>query len=362
MLIRRPGGDWQPPKVATYANEAELQHLVGESPHLVGTTGPVVALREFPLRDAGNLDVLLVDIAGGLTLVEAKLNRNADIRRAVVGQLLGYAGGLWGLAYDDLDAVVASRHGASLSELAQFAAGDTGVEVEEFRARVADNLRRGAFRLVFAVDEISEDLKRAVEYLNAHTLDDLEVVVLELGYSKVDDLELLVPNRFGEESARRKHVARRSPRWDEPSFFAALEEHATDEEASLARRLIEWARPHVSSLAWAAGVKPACNFVFDAPEGTVQPCRLVLTPTGLLVRINFDLARKRPRPALEVMLERLSTLPAVEEVQQQVRDADYAARPAVPVADLRGDGVAVLTGAIQAMLDHPPVAEPTALQ
>jgi hypothetical protein len=85
MLVRRAGGDWQPPKVGSYANEAELQQLVSDSPHLVGATVPAVALRELPLRDAGNLDVLLIDIGGGLTLVEAKLNRNAEIRRAVVG-------------------------------------------------------------------------------------------------------------------------------------------------------------------------------------------------------------------------------------------------------------------------------------
>jgi hypothetical protein len=362
MLVRRAGGDWQPPKVGSYANEAELQQLVSDSPHLVGATVPAVALRELPLRDAGNLDVLLIDIGGGLTLVEAKLNRNAEIRRAVVGQLLGYAGGLWGMAYDDLDAAVQSRHGASLMELAALAAADTDVEADEFRERVADNLRRGAFRLVFAVDEISEDLKRAVEYLNAHTLDDLEIVVLELGYSKVDDLEILIPTRFGEESARRKHVARRSPRWNENTFFEALEQHATDEELVLARRFFEWARPRVSSISWGDGAKPACNFVFDAPEGAIQPCRLVLTARGLLVRVNFDLARKRPRPALEAMLELLSTLPAIAAVQREVLDADFTKRPAIWIEEAGEEGVAVLTEALQAMLDHPVDTEPVALE
>lgn len=49
------------------------------------------------------------------------------------------------------------------------------------------------FRLVFAVDEITEDLKRAVEYLNAHTVDGTEVIVLELGYSRVGDVESSSP-------------------------------------------------------------------------------------------------------------------------------------------------------------------------
>jgi RecB family endonuclease NucS len=91
VLIRRSGGEWEPPGVTSFENEAELQRLVVESPGLVGASASVVALPEFALPNAGSLDVLLIDLDGSITLVEAKLNRNPEIRRAVVGQLLGYA-------------------------------------------------------------------------------------------------------------------------------------------------------------------------------------------------------------------------------------------------------------------------------
>jgi hypothetical protein len=353
VLIRKRGGTWEPPGVVSYENERELQRLVTDSPELVGAAGAVVALREFPLRAAGTLDVLIIDVDGGLTLVEAKLNRNPDIRRAVVGQLLGYAGGLWGLAYDELDAAVEHREGATLVTLAEGKADGADFDGEAFRAQVASNLRTGAFRLVFAVDEITEDLKRAVEYLNAHTVDALEVLVLEFGYSRVDDLEILVPNTFGEETVRRKHRQRSARPWNETAFFEALHERASEAEVALVRRLYEWAKPRGSSFSAGEGYRPACNFVFEVPEGTIQPCRVVATSSGLLVRVNFEMARKRPRPALEAMLERLAVLPVFGAMRQELLEADFRRRPALPVAEYGEAGITALIEALDALLAHP---------
>lgn len=197
MLVRRGSGSWEQPPVRAYTDEAELQTLIAESPQLVAADGDrsAVVLRELALPGAGSLDVLVVHRNGELTLVEAKLNRNPEIRRAVVGQLLGYAGGLWRLGYDRLDHIVRNQHGASLADLAAIASADDPFDADDFRRTVARNLDEGTFRLVFAVDEITEDLKRAVEYLNAHTVDGTTAVVLELDYSKVGDIEILVPQR-----------------------------------------------------------------------------------------------------------------------------------------------------------------------
>jgi hypothetical protein len=355
VLIRRSGGGWEPPSVTSYENEAELQNLVRESPELVGASAAVVALREFALPNAGYLDVLLVGLDGSVTLVEAKLNRNPEIRRAVVGQLLGYAGGLWGMSYDELDGVVRGRTGSSLAEQAESVAGDEEFDQVEFRARVADNLAEGAFRLVFAVDEITEDLKRAVEYLNAHTTTALEVIVLEFRYSRVDGLEILLPNSFGEEAARRKHSARTTThRWTESSFFDAVEEQCSPEELRLLRRLIDWASPRVSSFYWGEGSKPSCTFVFDAPEGAIQPCRIVVASAGVQVRVRFDLARKRPRAALEALLDRLGELPAFARIADEIRAADFRKRPELPITEYGDEGVDLLTRALEDLVAYPP--------
>lgn len=354
MLVRRSEGSWQQPPVAAYENEGELQALVAQSPELVGA-GSAVALREFALSEAGSLDVLLVELDGSVTLVEAKLNRDPEIRRAVVGQLLGYAGGLWGMGYDDLDAVVRDREEASLLELARGVAAEQGHELDEetFRATVAANLRAGAFSLVFAVDAVTEDLRRAVEYLNAHLADALDVRVLELAYAKFDDVEILVPQTFGEEAARRKQHARAQRRWSEADLIEALEQRASPEERAAVDRLLEWARPRVRNFYWGEGQTPSCTLVFDTPEGPIQPCGVYFTPTGLVFAINFEWMRKRPRVAVEDTLERLCALPAIAARRDEITGAGFAKRPSVAAADLDEHHIDTLTDALEVLLAHP---------
>lgn len=120
-----------------YANEAELQALIAESPELVSDLKhrPGVAIRERALPDAGYRDVLIVHLNGELTLIEAKLSRNPEIRRAVVGQLLGYAGGLWRLDYERLDSVVKGRTGQATRRARSGSSGCRTVRPRRFPPR-----------------------------------------------------------------------------------------------------------------------------------------------------------------------------------------------------------------------------------
>ena len=341
--------------MAAYDNEGELQSLVAQSPELVGASAAVVALREFALSEAGSLDVLLVELDGSLTLVEAKLNRNPEIRRAVVGQLLGYAGGLWGVGYDDLDAAVRDREGVSLLHLARDVAAEHGQDLDEegFRTTVAANLRAGTFSLVFAVDQVTEDLRRAVEYLNAHSDEALDVRVLELAYARFEDVEILVPQAFGDDAAHRKQQTRTRRRWSEADFFQVLDERASEDERAVVDRLLAWARPRVRKLYWGDGQTPSCTLVFDAPEGPIQPCGVYFSPSELVLGINFDWMRKRPHAAVEETLERLCAIPAIAARRDEIIDAAFAKRPSVPAADLQEDHVDTLTDVLEDLLAHP---------
>lgn len=71
------------------------------------------------------------------------------------------------------------------------------------------------------------------------------MILLELDYAKVGDVEILVPRLFGEESARSKRASRARTRWNETDLFERLTADATPEEVEAVRRLYEWARPRV---------------------------------------------------------------------------------------------------------------------
>ena len=138
-----------------------------------------IAVTEFHIYGAGRLDVLCIEPSGALTLCEAKLQRNPEIRRRVTGQVLAYASGLAQMSFDEVDQAWASRCGLSLaiSVLGVDAEAD---DVRTFEASVRQRLAGGHFRLVLAVDELTPELRRTITYLARHTTETFELVALEL--------------------------------------------------------------------------------------------------------------------------------------------------------------------------------------
>lgn len=196
LLIRQSDGKWQPPATATYADEKELKLLLKDVPGLLWDDTAVVD--EFWIPGAGSADLLGVGLDGAITIVECKLKKNPEIRREVVGQVLAYAGGLWRTTYDDFAARYASRAKMTLLDHLQAETGQVVENPDVFRSALHTRLATGTFRLVIAVDEITEELKLVVEWLNAHTAPGVQVIALQAEYAKDAGVEVLVPRFFGE--------------------------------------------------------------------------------------------------------------------------------------------------------------------
>jgi len=88
------------------------------------------------------------------------------------------------MPFEDFDRRWRQRTGIGLADLVANEAAQHGFawDRDGFAMAVASNLNDGRFTLVEAVDEITAELRRIIEYLSAHTLGDLDVVALELGY------------------------------------------------------------------------------------------------------------------------------------------------------------------------------------
>jgi hypothetical protein len=207
LLIRRGAGPWAEPEISGHKSEDALQELLATSPDLLpgAETGlPLAVARELPVS-AGRIDLVGVDVEGEVTLCECKLATNPGIRREVIGQLLEYASSLRGMSLSDFSERFAARAGVPLVEAVSGIAGE-GFDQESFEQQVAENLAAGRFRLVIVVDRISDALRQTVLYLNEHL--DRAVLALELAYLRDGEVEMLLPQIFGAESAER----RRQPR------------------------------------------------------------------------------------------------------------------------------------------------------
>lgn len=156
-------------------DESWLQALVFEYPDVLpmrdiepGFGELVAAAREVPCGH-GYIDNLYVTGAGDLVLVEAKLWRNAQSRREVVGQALDYVAALMKMGFEDFEEACRRGQGMAPSTLHGLVA-ERGDALEEaaFVDAVSRNLRRG--RLVVAVlgDGIRSETEALAELLQSH--------------------------------------------------------------------------------------------------------------------------------------------------------------------------------------------------
>lgn len=152
---------------------------------------------------AGVADLLAVESSGRLVIIEVKLAGNAEPRRAVVAQVLSYAGYLQGLDPGQLESEILARQpGAAMSVLAAVEADDQqhAVDPPAFRDGLARSLAEGSFRLVIVLDSAPDELVQVVGYLQSVTekiiIDLVTVTACDAGGSQV-----LVPQRI--EPARR---------------------------------------------------------------------------------------------------------------------------------------------------------------
>lgn len=154
---------------------------------------------------SGSADLLSVESTGRLVIIEVKLAGNAESRRAVVAQVLSYAGYLHGLDPDQLESQILAGHlsaGGSVLAAAQDGDQQHAVDPEDFRNGLARRLAKGAFRLVIVLDSAPDELVQVVGYLQSVT-DRIDIDLVTVAAYDVAGSQVLVPQRI--EPGRRAH-------------------------------------------------------------------------------------------------------------------------------------------------------------
>lgn len=255
-LWKKDGPQWQVMSPTGFPDEATLHGLVERDPYLLPLAGsPRIAIvgREVRLG-TGYADLVAVEEEGRLVVIELKLARNAEARRAVVAQVLAYASELQRLSMASLEEVVLAdelrRRGFSslfgaVSALDQADALDE----EAFRANVALSLAQGRFRLVLVLDAAPPELVRIASYLQLVGEGRITLDLITLSSYSVGGTELLVPQRVDGEVASAESEGRPAPKvvkkgelTDGFAAFEAAIATAPAQEQPRIRELLEWAK------------------------------------------------------------------------------------------------------------------------
>lgn len=168
------------PESSAEYSETWLQDLLYRFPEALpiaeidgGFAGLIPVCREMN-TSAGPVDVVYLTPDGRPVLVEAKLWRNPEARRKVVGQILDYAKELSHWNYESLDAAVRAARRAEdrterpmgLFDLARLKAPD--LEEAPFIDSVSQSLRRGDLLLLIVGDGIREGVGAITQFLEGH--------------------------------------------------------------------------------------------------------------------------------------------------------------------------------------------------
>ena len=145
----------------------------------------------------GPIDALFVSPDGGITIVEAKLWRNPQARREVVGQIIDYATALSAWSYENLDDACVQSAGQPLWTLvsSHSAPGPTNGQAA-FIDAVSRNLRHGRFLLLVVGDGIREEVERMAAYVQAAPRLQFHLALVELRIYEADEhgIRAVVPS------------------------------------------------------------------------------------------------------------------------------------------------------------------------
>ena len=219
IFLLKDSGDLEKVPMQPYNSEDLLQSLIEQYPELLAgdQINPDEPVRWILIkREAGvpggeqqgarwATDHLLLDQWAIPTFVETKRSSDTRIRREIVGQILDYAANAqryWPV--DHIRSMTAIQHGGSeaadtaMIKFLGFESAENAVtEIEDYWARVEENLRNGHVRLIFVADRLPAELRRIIEFLNEQMVN-TEVLGIELTQYAGSNVKALVPRVIGQ--------------------------------------------------------------------------------------------------------------------------------------------------------------------
>ena len=176
---------------------------------------------------AGAIDVLYATPQGKLVVLEAKLWRNPEARRKVVGQVLDYAKELGRWTYEDLQREVnrrTGRHGDALLDTVAEASDD--IDPTAFIDEISRSLRQGRFLILICGDGIREGVAMITDFIQRHGTLQFTFGLVEMAVYRMPDSGLLVQPRVLAQSL----IVKRTVVSLESEGLVALDEDEAEQE------------------------------------------------------------------------------------------------------------------------------------
>ena len=242
---------WSLSEPGEFPDEATLHRLIRQTPAMLPLAGaPRIAIlgSEVPLGPY-SADLVGVEESGRPVIIEIKLARNNEARRAVVAQVLAYAAYLHGMTTNQLEETLGDQlqetEHATILDAVVVSVQEDGFDQDGFTKDLAEHLKDGRFRLVIVLDKAPRELTTLVAYLEHVTDDKLVIDLVVVSNYEINGAPVMVPQRVT--PARHEAVVEQTRstgrRADPPPRYPGIERfEALFEDRSNVEYVLNWAR------------------------------------------------------------------------------------------------------------------------
>lgn len=324
ILIRNnPDKKWRPAKLVNLKAEADLETLLTDSPELINISDIredmharmlVFAIKQFYLSGSGYSDIIGFTPEGDIALIECKLDKNQEIKREVIGQILEYASYLWKMSYDEFDEQIQQKKGKSLADLMKEHVPDPqNWDEKNFTQGIKKTLETGAFILIVVVDKINDQLRKIIRYVNDCSESTyFSLHALEMSQFHVDktNTDILVPHLYGV-STKSLPGNQRVPRtWTEDTFFEEADKYLIDKKTQKTlRQLFEFCKSGIGKVEFGKGrVNGTFRLSLKYGDSWVKLCTLSYNPQFTWFSFRKMVEQGIDRETISNFMEKLKTL------------------------------------------------------
>jgi len=265
--------------------------------------------------DRFSVDNLFVDQDGIITLVEVKRSTDTRLRREVVAQMLDYAA--YGVLYwkaEEIRSQFERRCQEANLDPEQEIMEKLGIsEIDQFWQNVSDNLETGKIRMLFVADQVPNELKRIVEFLNGQMK--AEVLAIEIKQYVGEGHQTLVPRVVGQTTKAQVIKGGNVPKrkWDEKIFFEELEARRGSNDAAIARKIFEWVNSNGFRVAYGGGQRDGSLFA-QYDYDNIPYWTFAMWTSGS-IEMQFQWMRTQPAFGSESkrfeLLDKLNAIPGI---------------------------------------------------
>jgi len=339
VIVSKNGHEAHKVERSTFDKEDDLQRYLRDNPEALPVdqiregSRILVLAREFA-TESGPIDLLAVDDQGSLYVIETKLYRNPD-KRTVVAQVLDYGAALWKHASDfgqfriTLEEYMQKQWHATLEDqiTATFGVDDEGRE--RILSNLADCLEDGHFRFLVLMDQVHDQLRDLVSYLNANS--NFQLYCVELEYYRHDGYEILIPHVYGAEAKTPASAAQGTSRiWAMPEVVADAERTLGASGVRTVQTILEWAQ--INTLSVVTGTATYGSFSLRKQFGDKTVPFMQVAVGYKVLYVYFD--RLKSLPWLQGTAEREHLLSALGKAAQTTPSGTIEGEPSIPLETL----------------------------